>query len=146
MNMELARQHEGHKHVHTRLWNGKKNVAAPVKRVVMTMPEWMTKRAEFDDHMTLWRRYFGSRARLHVYVRARDFGFTVAEIEGACRMRDLCHARHIIAYELLTIFGKSLPEAWNLLGGRDHTTILNSRRRVEAMIYRGEYVPGEGAA
>lgn len=51
MNMELVRQHEAYKSARARLWSGQNEPVKPLKRVVMRMPEWMTRETHFDDHM-----------------------------------------------------------------------------------------------
>jgi hypothetical protein len=60
---------------------------------------------------------------------ANKHGVKRAEIFGPSRAKVICQARHEAAYRIVVELGMSLPMAGRFLGGRDHTTILNSVRR-----------------
>ena len=59
---------------------------------------------------------------------AEKHGFTKAQLLGKSRVRSLVDARSEAA-KALRAKGLSLPRIGQLLGGRDHTTILNLLRR-----------------
>ena len=80
------------------------------KRVIIKMPEWMTKRTEFDDHMNVWRKFMGSPSKRHIFKRCIDFGVTYEQITGSSRIRELIFPRFVLYYELHVDFGKSFPE------------------------------------
>lgn len=48
---------------------------------------------------------------------------------GPLRRKNILAARHEAAFRMIVEVGMSYPQAGRLLGGRDHTTILNSVRR-----------------
>lgn len=138
MNIELARQHENYRAVRTRLWDGRPMKPKQIKRFVMRMPEWMVKQGHFDAHMNDWRRFMGSKSKVHIAIRASHFGLSASDITGGSRKRNIVHARHIIAYELVKFFGKSYPEVGRLLGGLDHTSCIHAVKKIERMLSSGE--------
>ena len=59
---------------------------------------------------------------------SREFGITERDIMGASRLKPTAQARH--AFVLIARKEQfSLTDIGNFLGGRDHTTILNSENR-----------------
>lgn len=56
-------------------------------------------------------------------------GLSKDALLGKHRRRDLCAARHEAAFRMVVELGFSYPKAGRVLGGRDHTTILNSVKR-----------------
>jgi len=65
-----------------------------------------------------------------ISVCARHFNIKTGDLTGASRKKELVNARHITAYLLLTQALLPLEEVGHLLGGRDHTIIMNSRDKV----------------
>ncbi len=63
---------------------------------------------------------------------ARHFGTTLTEIRGPSRRKSLVLARSIAMYLARNLAGKSLAEIGKWFGGRDHTTVLHSCRKIEA--------------
>ena len=72
-------------------------------------------------------------------------GVTVAELLGAGRMRYLMSARHELYWLAVVEYGLSLPAAGRALGGKDHTTIMHGKRRIDAVFAAAFGVSG-GAA
>lgn len=64
---------------------------------------------------------------------ARHFGVTFAELLGRDRHSRIANARHVVAW-LLRQHGLSYPEIGRALGGRDHTTAMNSVRAIEEAV------------
>ena len=60
---------------------------------------------------------------------AEKHGIKSADILGPSRLVVVSTARHEAAYRIVVEMGMSLPMVGRFLGGRDHTTILNSVRR-----------------
>jgi len=60
---------------------------------------------------------------------AKKHNVSVLSLLGRDRLRSLCAARHEVAFRLIVELGLSYPAAGRRLGGRDHTTILNSVHR-----------------
>jgi chromosomal replication initiation ATPase DnaA len=58
----------------------------------------------------------------------RVTGVSRAEIMSVRRSRNVVFARHAAVYWISRLTPKSLPEIGNLMGGRDHTTILHGRK------------------
>jgi chromosomal replication initiator protein len=63
---------------------------------------------------------------------AEGFGISRAELVGSSRAATPLRARQIAIFLTRDLTDLSLPQIGRLYGGRDHTTILNSLRRVEA--------------
>jgi chromosomal replication initiator protein len=63
---------------------------------------------------------------------AEGFGVSRAELVGSSRAATPLRARQIAIFLTRDLTDLSLPQIGRLYGGRDHTTVLNSLRRVEA--------------
>ncbi|MGA8744320.1 MAG: chromosomal replication initiator protein DnaA [Solirubrobacterales bacterium] len=63
---------------------------------------------------------------------AADFGISRAELVGSTRAATPVRARQVAIYLTREMTDLSLPQIGRLYGGRDHSTVLNSLRRVEA--------------
>jgi chromosomal replication initiator protein len=62
----------------------------------------------------------------------RAFGISRAELVGSTRAATPLRARQVAIYLTRELTDLSLPQIGRLYGGRDHSTVLNSIRRVEA--------------
>lgn len=62
---------------------------------------------------------------------AREFGVSKLDIKSARRTANLVVPRQVTAYLAKVVTGKSLPDIGRRIGGRDHTTILYSVRKIE---------------
>jgi chromosomal replication initiator protein len=69
---------------------------------------------------------------------AERFGISRAELIGTSRSATPLRARQVAIYLTREMTDLSLPQIGRLYGGRDHTTVLNSLRRVEASIGEDE--------
>ncbi len=65
---------------------------------------------------------------------AERFGISRAELVGSSRAATPLRARQVAIYLTREMTDLSLPQIGRLYGGRDHSTVLNSLRRVEAGI------------
>jgi chromosomal replication initiator protein len=63
---------------------------------------------------------------------ASDFGISRAELVGSTRAATPVRARQVAIFLTRELTDLSLPQIGRLYGGRDHSTVLNSIRRVEA--------------
>ena len=63
---------------------------------------------------------------------AECFGISRAELVGSSRAARPLRARQVAIFLTRDLTDLSLPQIGRLYGGRDHTTVLNSLRRVEA--------------
>jgi chromosomal replication initiator protein len=63
---------------------------------------------------------------------AERFGISRAELVGSSRAAIPLRARQVAIYLTRELTDLSLPQIGRLYGGRDHSTVLNSLRRVEA--------------
>ena len=68
---------------------------------------------------------------------ASAFGISRAELTGATRTATPVRARQVAIYLTRELTDLSLPQIGRLYGGRDHSTVLNSIRRVEAQLGEG---------
>ncbi|HET7120409.1 MAG TPA: chromosomal replication initiator protein DnaA [Solirubrobacterales bacterium] len=65
---------------------------------------------------------------------AERFGISRAELVGSSRAATPLRARQVAIFLTRELTDLSLPQIGRLYGGRDHTTVLNSLRRVEASL------------
>ena len=65
---------------------------------------------------------------------AEGFGISRAELVGSSRAAIPLRARQVAIFLTRDLTDLSLPQIGRLYGGRDHTTVLNSLRRVEARL------------
>jgi chromosomal replication initiator protein len=63
---------------------------------------------------------------------SRAFGISRAELIGSTRAATPLRARQVAIYLTRELTDLSLPQIGRLYGGRDHSTVLNSIRRIEA--------------
>jgi len=63
---------------------------------------------------------------------AERFGISRAELVGSSRAATPLRARQVAIFLTRDLTDLSLPQIGRLYGGRDHTTVLNSLRRIEA--------------
>ncbi|MBS1882901.1 MAG: chromosomal replication initiator protein DnaA [Actinobacteria bacterium] len=69
---------------------------------------------------------------------AERFGVSRAELVGSGRAATPLRARQVAIYLTREMTDLSLPQIGRLYGGRDHSTVLNSLRRVEASLGEDE--------
>jgi len=62
-----------------------------------------------------------------------EFKVTLAELKGPRRHRNITVPRQIAMYLVRELTDESLPQIGNHFGGRDHSTVINSLKRVEAL-------------
>jgi chromosomal replication initiator protein len=69
---------------------------------------------------------------------AEGFGISRAELVGSSRAATPLRARQVAIFLTRELTDLSLPQIGRLYGGRDHSTVLNSLRRVEASLGEDE--------
>ena len=69
---------------------------------------------------------------------AERFGISRAELVGSSRAATPLRARQVAIFLTRELTDLSLPQIGRLYGGRDHSTVLNSLRRVEASLAEDE--------
>lgn len=67
-----------------------------------------------------------------ISVCAKHFNLKTGELCGPSRKKELVTARHLTAYLLLTETKLPLEEVGRLLGGRDHTSVMHARDKVQS--------------
>jgi chromosomal replication initiator protein len=65
---------------------------------------------------------------------AESFGISRAELVGSSRAATPLRARQVAIFLTRDLTDLSLPQIGRLYGGRDHSTVLNALRRVEATL------------
>lgn len=68
-------------------------------------------------------------------IAAEAFEITAEEIRGRAQPQRIARARHAFVYVARTVLAESFPRIGRVLG-RDHTTVISSLRRAEALIVR----------
>ena len=64
---------------------------------------------------------------------ATEFKVTLGELKGPRRHRNITVPRQIAMYLVRELTDESLPQIGHLFGGRDHSTVINSLKRVGAL-------------
>ncbi len=62
---------------------------------------------------------------------AQEFNITVSELKGPRRMRRISVPRQMAMYLLRDLSQLSFPQIGELLGGRDHTTVMHGATKIE---------------
>lgn len=98
-------------------------------------PLWTRTTITFEAHVIDYRKAMGSYVspkKAFIIDRAKEYGFTFAELTAKGRRTDIVYARQMIMLEVKEKWPEmSLPELGRLFGGFDHTTILHALRRAE---------------
>lgn len=66
------------------------------------------------------------------------YNITLADIKGTARNPKFANPRHIAVYLARQMADRTFTEIGGELGGRDHTTIMNSNRKIETLIKTDE--------
>lgn len=69
---------------------------------------------------------------------AQFFGMPLSELRSKNRHRNVVLPRQIAMYLSRQLTNMSLPEIGNAFGGKDHTTVLHSCKKIETEIKRGD--------
>jgi chromosomal replication initiator protein len=67
---------------------------------------------------------------------ARRFGLTIADLKGQSRRRTVVAARDAAILTARRLSGRTLAEIGKYFGGRDHTTVMHSCRKLEELLER----------
>lgn len=136
MSAALHEYRQRYRAAQARLW------ARPPKPVVRDIiilrsgPAWLYDepigpRKPTYAEQTIVPRSTHHDAKAIVREVAAKYGITVMDLVSERRQKLLCTARHEAAYRLRHETTWSLPRIGGFLGGRDHTSILNSLKRHE---------------
>ena len=71
-------------------------------------------------------------------------GVTVVDLRGKCRKAALALARHELAYRLRNETSYSFQQIGNVMGGRDHASVISSIRRYKLLMDAGKFDPIKG--
>lgn len=93
-----------------------------------------------NEAMTALQARLGDRKRKvsleeMLTIAAEAFGISPEEIRGRAQPQRIARARHAFVYVARTALAESFPRIGRVLG-RDHTTVISSLRRAEALIVR----------
>ena len=126
--------------------------AKVIRFTAQNLPEWKRRRTEFDAHVLASRPILelirsgqievapaGRKtiAKVVEEVLACFPGITLAELKSSRRKRAVCAPRAIAMWEAKMQTGKSYPEIGRWFGGRDHTTVLHSVKKIDRLIVDG---------
>ena len=73
---------------------------------------------------------------------ANYYSLTSEDLKGPSRIRDTALARNVAIYLIRKLTNFSLKNVGEVFGGRDHSTILNSLRRIESKIAESQEFSG----
>ena len=80
------------------------------------------------------RRHKQITAELIMQTVSDYYGLTLNDLIGPTRKREITVPRQIAMYLTRELTGMSLPQIGSVFGGRDHTTVLQSCKTIEANI------------
>lgn len=131
--------------VHKRLLNpGKLQPATAKAFIAKPLVETVEAKRQFllrahDEHVKAWQRWracAGTPLRNYIYKRCDELGVTYEDIVGHSRLRRFVYPRHLIMWEIKKRVKPdiSYPELGRLFGGRDHTSILHSVRKISKLV------------
>ena len=69
-----------------------------------------------------------------IEMTAQQFGVSPIDITSARRTQNIVVPRQLAMYLAKTFTGRSLPEIGRQFGGRDHTTVLHSVRKIDRIL------------
>jgi hypothetical protein len=69
---------------------------------------------------------------------AEKHGLEVRDLLGPWRKLEIARARHEAVYRMREETSLSFPAIGRLMGGRDHTTAINSHKKFKALLAKGE--------
>jgi len=87
-------------------------------------------RAYLDNHAA--RR--GPQIRQIAIQTARYFSLRLADVRGPSRRRNVVTARSVAMYLARSLNGANYQEIGQEFGGRDHTTVMHSYRKIKQML------------
>lgn len=100
-------------------------------------PMWKTKRMFFNAHIIAWQMHRAAQAMspipMFIAKWCEEHGTTPALMLGQCRKHPTAQLRHRLIFEIHSNFKVSLPQLGRMFGDRDHTTILNSLKKANAV-------------
>ncbi len=65
---------------------------------------------------------------------ADSYGVEIGELEGKSRKKEIARARHIAIYLSRELTDNSFPALGKKFGGRDHSTVMHSHKKIKNMI------------
>lgn len=146
----LAQLHEEHKARHLRFRamarigeSAQRALPAPVPVPLARLPMIVTGRRKLPPNIETkfaaakekFREIFGPTIRTVQRIVADKYDSTVGEMIGPRRLVVLQRPRAIAMYLCKAACPhKSFPEIGRAFGGRDHTTVLHSFRKIEALM------------
>jgi chromosomal replication initiator protein len=69
---------------------------------------------------------------------ASYFSIKVSDLESPARVRSIAYPRHIAIYLVRNMLGYSLPDTGKQFGDRDHTTVMNSLKKIQADLMKNK--------
>ena len=129
--------------VWARLNSGGRHETPPVKLAPIVLPAPAAKPVPetFGPPLDLYLAWM-TRDRIYVIeiikATVRHFETCLPDILGQSRHGIHIMPRHIAIYLARTLTPRTLPELGTAFGGRDHTTILNSVRRIQRLLDDGD--------
>jgi chromosomal replication initiation ATPase DnaA len=127
--------HERHKAIHRRIamaadrarWNAKAKADFATHQ-----PTQVRLRREYEN--TEKSILYIPKVRRALRAIADEFGITTDLLISDSRKHDICVARFFAVALLIETTSMSLPAIGRHLGGRDHTTIMNSRDQAKKFL------------
>jgi chromosomal replication initiator protein len=63
------------------------------------------------------------------------FGISLDKLKSQTRKRDICYVRQVCMYLMCTKTNLTLNYIGTLFGGRDHTSVIHSKKHIEDLMY-----------
>jgi chromosomal replication initiation ATPase DnaA len=106
--------------------------AVVLEKIAAAQAREEAKRREYDveSRQSVWMPI----ARRILLAVSREFGMPVERIVAKSNEAKYCLPRFVAIGLMLEATNLSLPAIGKWLGGRDHSTVINGRRRIEALL------------
>jgi chromosomal replication initiator protein len=99
------------------------------------------KRGEHNLSATV--AYSPNNIETIVYLVEQHFGFTFLLLKSATRKREICYARQVLMYLLSQKTNLTLNSIGQMIGGRDHTTVIYTKSLIKDLMEIDEGVRNE---
>lgn len=112
-----------------------REIVRVVRYMAPQIPLWERQAIHFDAHYVNWQYDRTIWGTPDAYLKRRCVALKIpyALMIGSSRMREIVIRRQLVQWEVIKTFGLSFPAVGRLFGGFDHTTILHSFRKIDAM-------------
>lgn len=108
----------------------RRETASQIRRTLPIIPESVERAASEAEQEQVKKEEAPLTPDRVIALTCELFGMSRTEIENEGRQAAVARARHVLMYLLYTDTSLSYPKVGELLGGRDHTTIMHGVAKI----------------